>query len=137
MIVPKTSNILDFSRQSRRCNLRQRGLLITELIIAMGIIALALIPMSFIFFQEMKMCRAYYYDAVAMEIVDGEMEILAAGEWQAFDDGEHVYHTTSAAATNLPPGQLVLTRTKQLVRLEWRPAQKGKGRGVQREWRIR
>ena len=111
-------------------------MLVTELVIAMGILVAVLIPMSFIFHQELKLCRAYYYEALAMAIVDGEMEILAAGEWRTCREGTHPYHPTAPAVTNLPPGQFSLARSNQLVRLEWQPAQTGKGRALTREWRI-
>ena len=57
-----------------------------------------------------------------MEIVDGEMEALAAGEWAAYGKGSHKYEVRAAAAKNLPPGSFVLTVTEKLVRLEWIPA---------------
>jgi hypothetical protein len=63
---------------------RRRGALVTEAVIALGILAVTLIPLAFAFMQEIKLCRAYYYKAVALEIIDGEMEVLAAGEWRAF-----------------------------------------------------
>ena len=65
--------------------------------------------------------------AVPMELVDGEMEILVAGEWRAFAPGTHDYPLRGAAATNLPPGRCQLTITTNLLRLEWKPDQR---RGV-------
>ncbi len=116
---------------------RQRGTLTTELIVAIAILSIAMIPISFDFLQEGKLCRIYYYEAVAMEIVDGEMEVLAAGEWREFNEGQHDYPVHAAAAENLPAGRFVLTRTDKLVRLEWRPNKPGQGRPISREWRIR
>ena len=114
----------------------ERGALTTEMVVAVSILAVVLIPMAYAFQQEMKLCRGYYYDAVAMELVDGEMEILAAGEWRAFRPGAQSYSVSAAAATNLPPGRFTLTLSNQTVRLEWRPAQKGHGRSVVREARV-
>lgn len=113
----------------------QRGMLMADLAVAMGILASAMLPIAFIFHQELRLCRTCYYEAVALEIVDGEMEILAAGEWRAFPEGEQAYPVRAHAATNLPPGRFVLTRAPQTVTLEWRPARPGNGRAITREWR--
>ena len=118
----------------RRSALAERGMLITEAVVAMGILAAVLIPLSFIFYQETRLCRAYYYDAVALEVVDGEMEVLAAGEWRACNEGTHRYQPAAMAATNLPAGEFVLTHDGPRVQLEWRPAQRGRGRPIVREW---
>jgi hypothetical protein len=115
----------------------ERGAVLTEMVVAMAILAVVVLPMAYAFMHEMKLCRSYYYDAVAMEIVDGEMEILAAGEWRAFPPGVHPYPVRAGAATNLPPGRFVLTVAEQTLRLEWRPAQKGKGRPMVREARVK
>jgi len=116
---------------------RERGALTTELVVAIAILGLTLIPLSFGYLQEAQLCRIYYHEAVAMEIVDGEMEILAAGAWRAFNEGQHDYRVRAEAAKNLPAGRWLLTRTDKLVRLEWRPDKPGSGRPITREWRIR
>ena len=54
-----------------------------------------------------------------MEIVDGEMEILAAGEWQNFPEGSQSYTVHARAAASLPPGHFQLTKTGRHLRLEW------------------
>ena len=114
----------------------ESGALTTELVVAVAILAAVLMPMAYAFQQEMKLCRGYYYDAVALELVDGEMEILAAGEWRAFSTGVHPYPVTAEAARNLPPGRFTLAVSNQTLRLEWRPARKGHGRVMVREARV-
>ncbi|MCL5099459.1 MAG: hypothetical protein M1608_18375 [Candidatus Omnitrophica bacterium] len=144
--VPKPELINDCERQSgckdaaqtrppSACVTRQgeRGTMIVELVIAMGILVAVMIPLSFSFLQEQRACRAYYYQAVAMEIVDGEMEVLRAGEWRAFTPGTHPYTVSARAATNLPPGGFLLTLEESRLRLEWLPEGKGRGGRVWRE----
>ena len=63
---------------------RKRGFLTVELVVAMAILLVAVFPLSYDFLRERQLSRACYYRAVAMEIVDGEMEVLQGGEWQAF-----------------------------------------------------
>ncbi len=124
---------LGANRAAGRRRSREAGMLTTELIISLAILVAVALPLAFAFYQEMKLCRAYYSDAIAMEIVDGEMEVLAAGEWRAFPEGQQDYPVRAEAARNLPPGRFVLSRTAQKVRLEWRPAKPGRGHLVARE----
>jgi hypothetical protein len=99
--------------------LRQRGFLMTDLVVGMAILTLAIMPLTFSFVHEQQLLRAEYFRAVAVEIVDGEMEILAAGEWQNFPDGSQVYTVHANAAAHLLPGHFQLTKTGHHLRLEW------------------
>jgi hypothetical protein len=96
-----------------------------ELVVAMAILALVILPLSYGFFQEAKMARAYYHRALAMQIVDGEMEILTAGQWRAFPPGVHPYPVDMRSATNLPAGRFLLTIQPPRIRLVWQPDGKG------------
>ena len=93
----------------------------TEIVVAMAIILVAMLPMGDSVVNETRLFRATYQRAIAMEIVDGEMEILAAGEWQAYPEGAQDYKVQAAAAVNLPPGQFQFTRQTNHLRLEWAP----------------
>ncbi len=112
---------------------RSRGLLMTEVMIGLAIIGLAIFPLAYSFAQESKYLRRCYERAVAMEIVDGEMEILRAGGWRSLTNGVHLLKTTARSATNLPPGELRLTLTDKHARLEWLPASSSPGNPVVRE----
>ena len=112
---------------------RAGGWMILECVVAIGILITVMIPISFSFVSEHRACRASYYRAVAMELVDGEMEILRAGEWRQFPHGSQAYPINSAAAKNLPPGQFLLTVEDHLLRLEWQPGAKDQGGKVTRE----
>ena len=114
---------------------RQRGALTTELLIACAILATAVLPMAFSVSQDGKLLRAHYNHAVAMQIVDGEMEILAAGEWRGFREGEQPYSVRAESAKNLPAGRFMLTRRGDQLRLEWLPDKPRHGAKVVREAR--
>lgn len=111
----------------------QRGLMTAEMVIGIAILGAVMIPLAFAFQQDGRLCRAYYQRAIAMEIVDGEMEILAAGEWRAFAQGTQPYPVHAQSATNLPPGRFQLTVGPDRLRLEWLPAKAGRARTVVRE----
>ena len=90
-----------------------------DLAVAMAILSLAIVPMGFSFAKERQLLKIEYQRGVAIEIVDGEIEILAAGEWKTIPEGSHNYSVHAKAASSLPPGRFQLTRTGNHLRLEW------------------
>ena len=99
----------------------------------MALLVGVLFPLAYSFTTERRLARSYYQHAVAMEIVDGEMEVLMAGEWHAFPQGTHDYQVHAGAATTLPPGQFTLTVQPPKLRLRWQPELKDRGGPVTRE----
>jgi hypothetical protein len=91
----------------------------TDLIVGMAILTLAIMPLTYSFVRERQMLRTEYFRSVAVEIVDGEMEILAAGAWEDFPDGQQTYAVHADAAARLPSGHFQLTKTGKHLRLEW------------------
>jgi len=106
------------SFRDRRC--RERGyFLMTDLVVGMAILTLAIVPLTFSFVHDRQLLRAEYYRSVAVEAADGEMEILAAGAWRDFPDGQQVYTVHANAVAHLPPGHFQLTKTGRHLCLEW------------------
>ena len=97
------------------------------MVVGLAILALAVVPVGYAFARERHVLRLEYYRSVADEIVDGEMEILAAGAAKNLPEGTQRYAVHAAAAGQLPPGHFELTRTGNHLRLEWTP---DKPRGV-------
>jgi hypothetical protein len=104
-----------------------------ELLVALALLIGVLFPLAYSFATERRLARSYYQRAVAMEIVDGEMEALLAGEWRAYSPGTHDYAVHAGAATNLPPGRFILSVQPGKLRLRWQPALKDRGGPVTRE----
>jgi type II secretory pathway pseudopilin PulG len=115
---------------------RPRGMMLIELVVAMGVLAIALLPLGYAASSTARRFRANYDRAVAMEIVDGEMEILAAGEWRGLPEGAQPYAIHAKAAANLPPGKFQFTRAGNHLRLEWSSTDKRGIGGVVREVTI-
>ena len=107
----------------------RRGFLMADALVAMAILSLAILPIGFSFEREHQLLKIEYSRAAAIEIVDGEMEILAAGGWKNFPDGPQNYSVHAAAAASLPPGHFQLTKTGNHLRLEW-TADKRQGFGL-------
>ncbi len=115
----------------------RRGIILIELVVAAGMLAVVVVGMAAIQFGDARALRAQYVRAIAMEIVDGEMETLLAGEWRAFGEGTHAYALQAAdAARNLPDGTFTLTVRGKAVRLEWTPAQLRLGGRIVREGNV-
>jgi hypothetical protein len=109
------------------------GIVVIELIVAIGILVTTMLPLAFAFMQEQRLARAYYFRAVAIEIIDGEMEVLMAGQWRALSQGSQPFAVRAASARTLPPGQFIASLQERQLRLEWRPAKPGRGGPVWRE----
>lgn len=120
-----------------RCPCRNRGSLIIELLIAVAVLMLAVFPLALSFLGDQKLARAYYYRAVAMEIVDGEMETLAAGFWRSFQPGVHPFAPQAESVSQLPPGRFQLSITGDHVRLAWLPGKPDVGGAVIREVKVK
>lgn len=125
--------VIPANKFRRRPRSHETGALMTELMIGLAILGIAVFPLAFSFAKEHQYLRTCYQRAVAMEIVDGEMEVLLAGEWQSFTNGVHTLAPRAQSATNLPPGTLQLTRADKHLRLEWLPATRDQGGKVVRE----
>lgn len=98
---------------------QMHGFMMVDLFVGMAILALAVLPLAYSYVRETRLLRAEYFRGVAMEIVDGEMEVLAAGEWRNFPAGAQPYAVHAHAAANLPPGHFKMTRNGPHLRLEW------------------
>lgn len=121
----------------RGCRLpAQAGFLMVEFLVALALVGAVLLPFAYSFAAERRIALASYQRAVAMEIVDGEMEAMVAGEWKAFPVGAQNYTPRAAALKNLPPGRFTLTVGGDRVRLEWQPAGRDQGGRMVREVRV-
>lgn len=113
-----------------------QGWLMVDFVLAIAVLALAMIPLGFAIYQERDLSRTYYFESVATEIVDGELELLATGGWKQFGPGEHDYEVVADSVSQLPEGKFLLTIEPPYLSLEWIPGKGGKGGRVHRTVRI-
>ena len=90
-----------------------------DLMVGLAIFTIAMVPLGYSFARERQALHIEYFHSVINELVDGEMEILAAGAAKNLPDGSQIYPVQSRAAANLPPGHFQLTKTGGHLRLEW------------------
>lgn len=105
---------------------RRLGALQADLVTALGLAALVVIPFGYGFLNHQRLIRNETVHATLLGLLDGELEILAAGEHRAFPTGTSSYPLHGLATQSLPPGTCTLTRetspeqTPQIT-LEWKP----------------
>ncbi len=107
-----------------KMKLRESGFLQIDLIVGLAILMIAIVPLGYSFARERQMLRIEYSRCVINELVDGEMEILAAGAAKKISDGAQNYPVRSRAAEKLPAGHFQLTKAGNHLRLEWLPDEK-------------
>jgi len=108
-------------REPHKRQSAHRGFLQVDLVAALAIFGIGIAHLAYSFARERQVLKIEYLRSVADEIVDGEMEILAAGAGRDFPDGSQSYPVNSRAAGALPPGHFELTKTGNHLRLEWLP----------------
>jgi hypothetical protein len=126
--------VIQYSNHRRR---RETASLMVELLVAIALLTGALLPIAFSIGSEKRLARTIYERAIAMEIVDGELEVLAAGEWKALSPGSHPYQPKGAALTNLPKGEFFVRIDPAKIRLEWISAKNPNHAAVVREIAIK
>jgi hypothetical protein len=103
---------------------RSRGFLQVDLLVGLTILTLAVLPLGYSFARERQALRTEYRRSVIVELVDGEMEILAAGAANSLPDGAQNYPVSSRASAKLPVGHFQITKTGSRLRLAWLPDEK-------------
>ncbi|HWD20825.1 MAG TPA: type II secretion system protein [Verrucomicrobiae bacterium] len=116
-----------------RQNPSRRGFLLVEMTVGMAILLIAVIPLAYGMRSETQAFRGAYQRAIAMEIVDGELEALAASGGQNLPEGPSLYPVRARSATNLPDGNFRVTKMGRRLALEWAPAEKCGVAPVRRE----
>jgi len=120
--------ITDLSKHDLPPRRRCRGFLEVDMMVGLALLTLAVLPLGYSFVRERQVLRIEYCRGVANEIVDGEMEILAAGAAKDLPDGTQNYPVHAHAANQLPPGHFELAKTGNHLRLAWLPdARRGVG----------
>jgi len=103
---------------------RFAGVFLIEAMVGIAVLILATLPLTVWLMADARSFRDTYCRAIATELVDGETEILAAGEWRNYAEGTNVWQARGGAVTNLPEGRFLVIRRGEHLRLEWRSVRK-------------
>ena len=109
-----------------------RAFLQLDVAVAITILALVFIPLSVSSSGNLDLARRHYFEAVALQLIDGEMDVLLAGERRKYTTGEHRITPVGEAVQNLPEGEFVLTVHDQKLTLAWVPTKRAKWGRVER-----
>jgi hypothetical protein len=109
------------------------GVFMIEGMVGIAILVIAVFPLAMWSVLDAKALHKTYQRAVASEMVDGEMEILAAGGWRGVVEGTNEYHASGKAGANLPEGKFQVIRRGDHVWLEWKALRKSGIGAVARE----
>ena len=86
---------------------RRRAFLQLDMAMALSLLALVFIPLSVSSSGGLDLARRHYFEAVALKLIDGEMDVLLAGERRKHTTGEHRITPIGEAVQNLPEGEFV------------------------------
>ena len=103
-----------------------------DVAVAITVLALVFIPLSISSSGDLDLARRHYFEAVALQLIDGEMDVLLAGERRKYTTGEHRITPIGEAVQNLPEGEFVLTVHDQKLTLAWVPTKRAKWGRVER-----
>jgi len=120
--------ILSRTTRVARC----RAFLQLDVAVAITVLALVFIPLSISSSGDLDLARRHYFEAVALQLIDGEMDVLLAGERRKYTPGEHRITPVGEAVQNLPEGKFVLTVKQKQLTLTWVPTKRAKWGRVER-----
>ena len=103
-----------------------------DVAVAITVLALVFIPLSVSSSGDLDLARRQHFEAVALQLIDGEMDVLLAGERRKYTPGEHQIKPVGEAVQNLPEGEFVLTVHDQKLTLAWVPTKRAKWGRVER-----
>ena len=108
-----------------------------DVAVAITVLALVFIPLSVSSSGDLDLARRHYFEAVALQLIDGEMDVLLAGERRKYTPGEHQIKPVGEAVQNLPEGEFVLTVHDQKLTLAWVPTKRAKWGRVERVMELK
>ena len=103
-----------------------------DVAVAITVLALVFIPLSVSSSGDLDLARRQYFEAVALQLIDGEIDVLLAGERRKYTPGEHQIKPVGEAVQNLPEGEFVLSVQDEKLTLAWMPKNLAKWGRVER-----
>ncbi len=104
---------------------QKRTFALAEVIAAMAVLAIAMIPLIGALTAEKSRVQSFYKRGVAEQVLDGYREVLAAGAWRKYEPGTYQLDMDSRALNQLADSDVSLRVTaedEQLrYKLAWHP----------------
>jgi len=104
-----------------------------DVVLAVSILILLFIPFGVTSSGKLDLARRQHFEAVALQMIDGELDVLLAGERQKYPLGEHKITPPGEAVKTLPVGEFILIVKEKQLSLAWVPEKGAKWGRVERE----
>ena len=108
-----------------------------DVVLGIALLLLVFIPFSVTSSGELDLARRQQFQAVALQMIDGEMDVLLAGERQKYAAGEHTITPPGEAVQSLPEGKFVLTVGEKELTLAWTAVKQAKWGRVERVVKLK
>lgn len=115
---------------------RTAGAIHLEAILALALTAAVLLPLSGVVVSQRRIASDLARHLAMIELVDGEMELIASGDWVRFSEGTHSIPLPAPDGFVPPVGELTLVRQGREFRLAWQPTHRWIGGGIERRWTV-
>lgn len=113
---------------------RRRGGVLMELIVGLALLAGVLLPLTGGFVSQRRMAAQLSKRLVLTELIDGELEFIAAGRWKEFNEGTNAFVIEMPPGFVPPAGRSYLVRESDHFRLLWEPDTKTALGTISRHW---
>lgn len=116
------------------CTGRRRGGILMELLVALALLALVLLPLAGGFAGQRRMAKQLSQRLVLTELIDGEMEFIAAGRWRRFTEGTNTLEIEMPPGFLPPPGRTFVIRNVNHFKVVWEPETRLAIGRIERHW---
>lgn len=115
-----------------KCLCRRWAFIQLDVAVALALLFIVFIPFGVSSWGDLDLARRQLHEAVARQLIDGEMDVLLAGERRNYTLGEHRIIPVGESVQNLPEGKFILTVEDQKLTLAWIPKKVAKWGRVER-----
>jgi len=105
--------------------------------VAIAILMLVFIPLTVTSSSKLDLARRHHVEAVVLQLIDGEIDVILAGEREKYNFGEHRITPAGEAAEDLPKGDFILTLKKNQLSLVWIPVKPAKWGRIERKVNLK
>ncbi len=115
-----------------KCLVRRLAFIQLDVAVAIVILMLVFIPLTVTSSSKLDLARRHHVEAVVLQLIDGEIDVLLAGEQEKYNFGEHRITPAGEAAEDLPKGEFILTLKEKQLSLAWVPVKLAKWGRIER-----
>ena len=115
-----------------KCLVKRLAFIQLDVAVAIVILMLVFIPLTVTSSSKLDLARRHHVEAVVLQLIDGEIDVLLAGEQEKYNFGEHRITPAGEAAGDLPKGEFILTLKEKQLSLAWVPIKLAKWGRIER-----